>query len=184
MRIKNSGSLIVIYCLLTGAFELHAQVHMGNGIKIGEVDSDSAIIWTRLTAHPERTTDGHSFDLVTKDAKEQPIYEDLSVMEGSVVGQSGSVKVTYWPKNKKSLRRTTKWQPVHQKSSRRSTTWQPVYSRNDYTHQFKLKNLEPGTAYALLVEGKHNDANCHLKGGFRTAPKMDQASDIRFVVTT
>mgnify|MGYP006077058721 FL=1 len=184
MRIKNSVSLIAIYCLLTGAFELHAQVHMGNGIKIGEVDSDSAIIWTRLTAHPERTTDGHSFDLVTKDAKKQPIYEDLSVMNGSVVGQSGSVKVTYWPKNKKSLRRSTKWQPVHQKSSRRSTTWQLVYSRNDYTHQFKLKNLEPGTAYALLVEGKRNDANCRLKGGFRTAPKIDQASDIRFVVTT
>ena len=30
-----------------------ATVHQGNGIKIGEVTAESAVIWTRLTTAPE-----------------------------------------------------------------------------------------------------------------------------------
>ena len=30
-----------------------AAVFQGNGLKIGEVTADSAVIWTRLTARPE-----------------------------------------------------------------------------------------------------------------------------------
>lgn len=38
-----------------------AAVHQGNGIKIGEVAADSAVIWTRLTAAPEANWTGTAF---------------------------------------------------------------------------------------------------------------------------
>ena len=166
---KLSTTMTAAALLLSGALSLSADVHMANGIKVGEVDADSAIIWTRLTAHPNRNTEGTAFD-PTKNAKKQPSYEDLSIMDGSVVGTAGKVKVTYWP--------------TEEKSKTRSTMWESVSSEEDYTHQFRLKDLEPSTAYSLLIEGENNNAHCHLEGGFRTAPKKDQASDIRFVVTT
>ena len=34
------------------------QVHMANGIKTGEVTSDSAVVWVRLTQHPEADWEG------------------------------------------------------------------------------------------------------------------------------
>ncbi|MFM9079620.1 MAG: hypothetical protein ACKOTE_05690, partial [Opitutaceae bacterium] len=40
---------------------LSAAVYQGNGIKIGEVTADSAVIWTRLTAAPEANWAGASF---------------------------------------------------------------------------------------------------------------------------
>jgi phosphodiesterase/alkaline phosphatase D-like protein len=67
---------------------------MGNGIKIGEVDSDSAIIWTRLTATPERNTEGQLFppsipgDPNSVWPKTQPDFPDLSSMQGSLIGAS------------------------------------------------------------------------------------------------
>jgi alkaline phosphatase D len=170
--------------LLCGVLASYADVHMANGIKVGEVDSDSAIVWTRLTAHPERNTNGEPFDFAGKNAAQQPVYEDLSIMDGSVAGQSGSVRVTYWAKNLKNSKRSTKWKPVHQKSSRRFSKWQPVYPKNDYTHQFQLKGLKPNTSYELSVEGRDGNSNCILDGQFRTAPTASQAKDIRFVVTT
>lgn len=38
-----------------------ATVHQGNGIKIGEVTADSAVIWTRLTVTPEANWTGTPF---------------------------------------------------------------------------------------------------------------------------
>ena len=38
-----------------------AAVFQGNGIKIGEVTADSAIIWTRLTVAPEANWSGTPF---------------------------------------------------------------------------------------------------------------------------
>lgn len=164
-----STTITAAALLLSGALSLHANVHMANGIKVGEVDADSAIIWTRLTAHPDRNTEGTAFD-PTQTAQEQPQYPDLSIMQDSVSGTEGKVKVTYWP--------------TAEESKKRSTMWESVYSENDYTHQFQLEDLEPATAYSLLIEGNNNDKSCRLEGGFRTAPNKDQASDIRFVVTT
>ena len=40
---------------------LCAAVYQGNGIKIGEVTADSAVIWTRLTSSPEANWSGLSF---------------------------------------------------------------------------------------------------------------------------
>ena len=63
---------------------LYADVHMANGIKIGEVDSSSAIIWTRLTENPERNTNGIEFPSSDPEKpgsiwpKTQPPYPDAA----------------------------------------------------------------------------------------------------------
>ena len=155
--------------LLCGALALNADVHMANGIKIGEVDVDSAIIWTRLTAHPDRNTKGIAFSPV-KNPRKQAQYPELSSMQGSVTGTAGDVRVTYWPTNAP--------------KASQSTEWVTVYPNNDYTQQFELSGLSPKTKYNLLVEGTDGGKPCKLEGQFRTAPGPDQASDIRFVVTT
>ena len=152
-----------------------AGLHMANGIKVGEVNADSAIVWTRLTANPERNTDGAKFEHEAKGkkklrAKAQPIYENLSMMQGSVAGTEGEIRVTYWP--------------TSDTAAKRSTEWQSVYPENDYIHQFKLEELKYGTTYSLLVEGKNRNLTSKLEGGFRTAPCAEKNADIRFVVTT
>ena len=59
-------------------------VYMANGVKIGEVTADSAIVWTRLTRNPERNIDGKPFpspERGNKDRRSQD-YDDLDAMEG------------------------------------------------------------------------------------------------------
>ncbi len=65
------------------------SVYMVNGLKIGEVNSDSAIIWTRLTRNPETEPDTEWGRLVT--------------------GVSGEVRVAYWPADDESRRKETAW---------------------------------------------------------------------------
>ena len=65
------------------------SVYMANGIKIGEVSSQSAIIWTRLTRDPAT---------------------DANTKWGRVVtGMRGEVRILYWPGEDKSLQRETPW---------------------------------------------------------------------------
>ena len=144
-----------------------AEVHMANGIKIGEVTETSAIVWTRLTQNSERNIEGTPF----KDLKpeKQPGYPDLSVMEGSVVGQAGEVQVEYWPAGK---------------SRAQSTAWEKVSSGSDFTHQFSLQGLQPDTEYVVQARGKAGDAHCTVEGKFRTAPTAEEKKEVTFMVTT
>ena len=64
-------------------------VYMVNGLKIGEVSSDSAIIWTGLTRNPEMDPETEWGRLVT--------------------GVPGEVRVTYWPANDESRKKETSW---------------------------------------------------------------------------
>lgn len=142
--------------------------HMANGIKIGEVNSTSAIIWTRLTANAERNVKGLPFKKVKLD--EQPEYADLSLMQGSVVGKKGEVKVKYWPAGKpdKSI----------------ATDWVKVDETSDFINQFRIEKLQPDTKYEVLVKGRASEDRCLIQGKFRTAPTKDDGEDISFVVTT
>ncbi len=155
---------------------LYADVHMANGIKIGEVDSSSAIIWTRLTENPERNTNGIEFPSSDPEKpgsiwpKTQPPYPDLRILQGSVMGTEGVVRVTYWPRGND--------------AAFQSTNWQRVREENDFIYSFQLKDLRPTTRYDILVEGRKEDAECKLEGTFRTAPSAGESKDIRLVVTT
>jgi len=69
-----------------------APVFMVNGLKVGEVSSDSAIVWTRLTQNPDLEPETEWGRLVT--------------------GAPGEVRVAYWPVDNEDSRLETPWSAV------------------------------------------------------------------------
>ncbi len=148
-----------------------APVSMANGIKIGEVSSTSAIVWTRLTKNPERNLEGKQFEKERRFKR----YQNLPDMEGSVPGVSGEVRVTWWP--------------AKQVLQKQATEWQRVEGKRDFTRQFLITDLLPGEHYRLLVEGRPEvsesvTASCKIDGSFVTAPAADTAASVRFTVVS
>ncbi|MEM9444888.1 MAG: alkaline phosphatase D family protein [Verrucomicrobiota bacterium] len=162
-----------------------SSVYMANGIKIGEVDSDSAIIWTRLTKYPERKLTGYQFKNIGKISNKQksdvkfdgmnqmPEGLTLGDMEDSVLGATGEVRVIYWPESSQKAKKETKWTAVE--------------TDNDFTYHFKLSGLEAWTRYQLSVEGRASAGDpttIALKGSFTTAPIPNQEANITLTVVT
>jgi alkaline phosphatase D len=155
--------------MATGGSE-GGHVHMANGIKIGEVRQNSAIIWTRLTKNEERNLQGLAF---SKAEEGVPAGRTLDEMEGSVPGAAGEVRVVYWP--------------AELPDRLRATAWQKVDPQADFTRQIPLTGLTAGTKYGLKVEGRPAGAKepaCTLSGGFTTAPEGATPMRVAFVVVT
>lgn len=148
-------------------------VHMANGIKIGEVTPTSAIVWTRLTQHPERNINGKPFPKnVNRERKSQAI-EDLAAMEGSVAGVAGEVRVGIRPSDGEA--------PV------KFSDWKPVAAEGNFTCQFPLSDLKSGIAYSVVAQGRGagtSKASCSVDGSFRTAPGAEVPAHVRFTVVT
>ena len=72
---------------------------LANGIKIGEVDQHSAIVWIRLTSDATYNLKGEAWSL---NADSVPEGKSLSDMEYSAVGAAGEARGSYWPKAKAS----------------------------------------------------------------------------------
>ena len=106
---------------------LWGKVYQANGIKIGEVTQDSAIIWTRLTKNSSANTNGEKFPKVSKEAVQIPKGKKLEDMEGAVPGTKGKLKVTWSTKGEKS----------------NHTGWLPVDPEKDYTRKVEITNLLP-----------------------------------------
>jgi alkaline phosphatase D len=146
------------------------NVYMANGIKIGEVNQNSAIVWTRLTKHKERNIDGLAFTLRSEGVPEGHVLDD---MEGSTPGIAGEVRVTYWPEGSE--------------NKARSTSWESVDIHADFTRQFKLSDLSAGTTYQLRVQGRAIEAtelSCTTYGSFKTAPDPAVPAPVLFTVVT
>lgn len=146
--------------------------YMGNGIKTGEVDSDSAIVWGRLTAVPDMLSDGLKFR--DDDGVGGKRLELLPRMVGSVPGAEGQLRVVYWPERRPEQR-------VY-------TNWEDVDGSTDHTHQFRLKHLEPATKYHVRVEGRLDGPDdpeiSAFDGTFRTAPRADVDSTANIAIVT
>ncbi|TWU56305.1 PhoD-like phosphatase [Rubripirellula reticaptiva] len=176
----NSKYILAFCTFIATACPLHADVFMANGMKIGDVTSDTAKIWTRLTAQPERTRSGTEFLKTTNPTKAKPLQADgshqypagkrLADMEGSVPGTDGEVRLRYWPKG--------------QRENEIETEWMRVDPQKDFTGQFLLRDLVPNTQYVLKAEGKGDQSSVELDGNFRTAPMPDDAQEINFVAVT
>ena len=146
-------------------------VHFGCGVKLGEVTDRSAVVWTRLTATPDRNRDGLAWP---DGAQEVPEGRRLAEMVDAVPGAPGEVRVQWWPAGSIGLRA--------------STGWEPVDPARDYTHQFQITDqLRPQTSYELLIEGRAVGAespDCSLLATLRTAPSPEVSSPARFTVVT
>ena len=170
---KRFVTICLLVVLLLGAAMEGKEsnpLFMANGIKIGEVTRDSAIVWTRLTRHKERNTAGRAF-VGKEDAV--PAGFTLDDMEGSVPGTAGEVRVIYWTQGSADKRLTTAWQPVN--------------PRAYFTWQFKLLDLTSGTRYQVEVQGRRTGSEgptCTVSGSFKTAPDPAVPARILFTVVT
>jgi len=148
------------------------QMHQANGVKIGEVTSNSAIIWTRVTQNPTRNMTGpkpggRTVDDVPRDA-------DIPGLLHAAPGMVGRVRVRY--STEPDLK------------SAATTEWFTVSPDDDYTHAFRLDDLQAATEYHFVVDTAEVDADAPphepLTGEFKTAPLPDAEVPVRFVVMT
>jgi len=165
-----------------------SPVHQATGIKICEVDTNSAIVWTRLTKNAEQLSVNGPLPTITyagrKRGKKQgrrpdqePVVEfpaDLTVdmLQAAAPGSAGQTRVLY------RARRRADWE---------STPWQGVDADRDFTRQHHLQDLTAGTTYEIRVEGRPATGaavTSTVEGSFRTAPNPDQAAPVRFTVIT
>jgi alkaline phosphatase D len=140
------------------------------GTRVGEVTADSAVVWTRLTAHPTRNADGVTFG---KGDKEKPVTVPVEKLEGACPGAAGRVRVRFG--TREDLGDAT------------ATDWAEVTEATDFIHQFRLTGLEPATVYHYAAETTGPGgvpAHGAFRGRFETAPAAGDPAAVRFCVMT
>ena len=164
----------------------NTKVYQATGIKIGEVTPTSVIVWTRLTRHERpNPAEGpkvkikyldNKFNRASRKGKVEAVVFPKGVgvdgLRNAVPGTTGETRVRY---------------RAVESSSWTETDWAAVDVNKDFTHQFQLTALKPGTHYELIVQGRADgdDEKIHeLAGRFATAPLPDQPSRVRFMVST
>lgn len=165
-----------------------ADPFLGNGVKIGEVTSSSAIVWGRLTQDADHNIGGLPFASVSTEDREElariggptqgyagqiPEDKGLEDMEAALPGRGGEMRLIYWPDG--------------ETEQQTALDWVPVDAAKDYTRQFRLDNLLPATAYRFRVEGRAASAsqiNALVENSFRTAPAPTAADRVVFTVVT
>ncbi|MBK1831243.1 alkaline phosphatase D family protein [Verrucomicrobiaceae bacterium R5-34] len=163
------GGALVGCFMMTGLSAADGP-YLAGGVKIGEVDQTSAIVWTRLTEDQEA------------DFSKLPILtEGLGLRQKSKVrmptdvlpGAAGEVRVRYWIQGAK--------------DKATETEWSAVSADRDFTHQFQLKGLQPNSSYECLVQARPSGSespSAEMSGSFQTAPGKDQTVPVQFIVTT
>jgi alkaline phosphatase D len=176
-----------------------AGPYQATGIKICEVDTESAIVWTRLTRRPERLGADRPLPLVRIEAPDPesgpetgpkkgkrkdrdrreavPIVEfpggsTVETIEGAVPGREGQVRVRYKAES------SSEWL---------TTEWEEVEPQHDFTRQVPLTGLSAGTHYEIEVEaraGRAAEPGSSVTGRFRTAPAADVPARVVFAVST
>ena len=176
--------------LWTACAPAPAPVFQTTGIKICEVDADSAIVWTRLTRNPERVgTEGpipvvqyrnpETGELEGRQGRpdrevvvEFPDGSTVDTIEGAVPGAAGETRVRFRKQG------DADW---------RETGWHEVDPESDYTAQIILSGLAAGSPYEIEVQGRaapDADVSSTVAGGFRTAPAPDVEAPVTFTVTS
>ena len=161
---------------------------LGNAMRNSWATQDSIVLWTRTTTTPEMVTEGPDFlpiakevanrlaessDPVALTSSQLPAGASLDRMIGASVGAPGEVRLTYFP--------------VMKRNASISTEWSKTSVENDFTQQWRLQNLEPGTEYAAVVEARpmgKEALTCVRRGTFQTAFPVDSTNDLMFCMTT
>lgn len=193
MVLRNLTIIIVSIILAIGVSSCNSPVqsdgpYFGNGFHNGWVDQHSAVIWTRLTENPEGNMGGEKFlELSSEDHRQlwhNPVTEDiynkqlpegykLEDMDGACPGAPGEVKLSYYPED-------TPGQLI-------KGEWAAVNEAQNYTFQWKLEDLSPGTRYIIKISARAADGSAIsdiTEGEFITPPSPEKISDISFCIVT
>ena len=166
------------------------------GIKVGEISSNTAVVWARLTKADVRVADQknlptslyldesinewHSQDYFNKKYKQDrpnrqaksvmPEGKTVETLDGAVPGIGGEMRVLYKTKGSK------KWM---------KTSWQKADATTDFAGQFNLSDLTSNKEYELKVEARINkNGSNFIEGQFSTAPTKSEMRKVKFMVTT
>lgn len=151
------------------------EVRQATGVKVGEVSDSGAVIWTRITAAPERKADGlpaRGRSTKTEPGEEIP-QVDPNDLVGAAPGAAGRVRLRYDDN-------VNFFDPV-------VTDWIEVSTDSDFTHHFRLEDLSPSTVYYFEVQTGELDGSAEhkpLNGRFETAPPADEYASVAFTVVT
>lgn len=187
---KRFASVLIVL-VLNVTLAACTSPHMATGIKIGEVTDSEAIVWVRLTKNESRVDFGAPIPRISYTlagtgeplAKIRPRQRDavptvefpdgssIDTIEGAVPGAKGVVRVRYRPEGDTEFK---------------VTPWDKVDPKADFTQQFRLADLQPGSQYVIEVEYGANrfQGVRTLAGSFRTAPAPDTVAPVTFAVTT
>jgi alkaline phosphatase D len=165
--------LLPLSLMLMPVVGARAEIHLAMGFRVGDVTQTTAIVWTRITAAAEPNWQG-----AAPRVKESPtrtiVRNDpipIDDREGALPGAPGEVRVI-WSE-----------QPDLQDPVR--SLWCRVDADGDYTHQFHLTGLEPGTRYFVQVEARDAAERAATRiGSFTTPAALDRWQDVRFAVTS
>ncbi len=177
---KNISQLFFALALPVALLTAGPAVHQADGIKIGEVLTNEAIVWTRLTRAAGLNRSGTPFVAVDKHRAihegiadgQMPAGVKLEDMQDAVPGAAGAVRVT--------------WSPETAAKETASTAWTAVDAGRDFTHQFHLTGLAPGTWYRVVVESRDPAGipGATVEGRFKTMLAPGAIEPVRFIVTT
>ncbi|MGJ8657547.1 MAG: alkaline phosphatase D family protein [Akkermansiaceae bacterium] len=171
MLMKHIISKILLSSVLLSASLRGEAPYFASGIKVGEVDQDSAIVWMRLTE--EKEADFGKLPIFTEGLKLREKDKNQAEMPvGVVPGAAGEGRVVYWKKGAGDVKFETEWVEVTEE--------------RDFSHQFELEGLEANVRYELVVEARKGDdeVSTAITGGFKTAPASEQVVPVSFIVTT
>lgn len=183
--------IISIALVMNATAAFAGSPYMATGMKIGEVTDTEAIVWVRLTADEKRVDFGAPMPKVTyvnpetreplgkvrhRQRNAAPVVEfpdgsSIDTIEGAVPGARGVARVYYKTETGDEFK---------------VTPWQKVDSEADFTTQFQLSDLLPGSQYIVRIESGVSIEGEHrfLDGGFRTALAADTAEPVTFTVVT
>lgn len=170
------GALAVLVAAIGGPSRLAtADVHQAMGFRVGEVTQTSAIVWTRVTAQPERNWAGvpSAGAAGPQEARYEASPIPVAQRDGAVPGANGQVRLS--------------WSPSENLSQAHGTDWVAVDGRTDWVHQFPVTGLRPATRYFLRVEVRDGQAGRVVPspiGSFRTAAEPSEWQDVAFAVIT
>lgn len=138
-----------------------AVIGHANGVKIGEVTPDAAVLWTRLTACEA------PLDPLLEWPNEPPAPDALP---WRVPGATGEVRFVLWP--------------AADPDAKRTTPWHPVGPDTDSCHQVPITGLSPATPYRFEAQGRAGTSRSSFPGSFTTAPAPDDDRPVTLVVST
>jgi alkaline phosphatase D len=158
---------IVVAAIFASAAGAANGPHQATGIKIGEVTSDSAIVWVRLTAAAKATLPEPASALSREAADDQ-----ILGLPGSAAGMAGNVSLVV--STQADLSDAKEYETAR------------VGAATDFTNQWQIRNLRPATKYYLRItaNGADGKASAQQEGSFTTAALPDQWQDVSFAVIT
>ena len=187
---RQVALIAISFLLLSGACKKSrpADPYFGNGVHNVWADQNSIVIWTRLTEAPDMNRSGPEFLVpsaqqhrrLDKQANPDSIYAaqipegfTINQLEGACPGMPGEVRLVCYP--------------LRNPEERTEIDWKPVDNDKNYTTQWKLGGLHPGTKYIVELEARRSgkrEISATVSGAFRTPPDPDSVRAVNFCIVT